>query len=170
MNERDLDRAIDAATRQMMAREPGRALTANVMMRVRSDVEAPRRFVWAAAAAGIVMSIAIATVLMNRPAGALPVPPELHLAVAETVVQPSVPMDFTPAMPRAGTTAAPAARRASASPAPRAADVAPGIEPIDMPPIAVAAIAVPLLEREATSIDTIRIEPLTIEPLATSND
>ena len=51
MDERELDRAIDTAARELMAREPGRALSHNVMARVREGaVPAPRRFVWMAAA------------------------------------------------------------------------------------------------------------------------
>ena len=62
MNERELDRAIDAAAGRMMAREPSRALGHNVMARVRENPAPARRsLAWVAAAAGIVLCAAIAT-------------------------------------------------------------------------------------------------------------
>ena len=55
MDERELDRAIDAAAGAMVAREPSRSLGHAVMARVREgDAPAPRRFVWMTAAASLV--------------------------------------------------------------------------------------------------------------------
>ena len=45
-----------------------------------------------------------------------------------------------------------------------------GITPIETEGIALSAIDVPVLEREAAVIDILDIEPLTIEPLTASND
>lgn len=168
MSDRELDRAIDAAAREMMAREPSRALSYGVMARVRGSTEPPRRLAWAAAAACIVCA-AIASVLMTRSDGALLLPPELQLSIGETAALPELPIDARQerSLPRAAASVV----RTTASPA---AAVSPNdvatIEPIETQPILVAAIDVPQLEREATSIETIDIEPITIEPLAASND
>jgi len=48
-------------------------------------------------------------------------------------------------------------------------DVSP-IEPLQTTAIALSSIVVPQLERETIAIDALNVEPLTIEPLATSND
>jgi hypothetical protein len=114
-NEREIDRAIDAAAGAMMTREPSRALAYAVMSRVRDGrAAAPRRFVWVLAAASAVVFGAIATTLMSE---------------TRTTV-----------------------------------------EPIHTHPIVLSSLDVPQLQRETTVIDALNVEPLTIEPLATSND
>lgn len=171
MNERELDLAIEAATRGMVVREPGRALTAKVMARVRETAAPePRGLVWVAAAAGIVLTVAAASVVMSRvPVSTVQLPPGLPLLVAQGIEVPAVPVDALREAPRVSVVVSRTARRTRPQAALPPAD-APNIEPIDMQPIALVAIDVPQLEREATSIDTIHIEPLTIEPLAASND
>jgi len=173
MDERELNRAIDAAAEQMMAREPSGTLSYSVMARVRADhAPSPRRFVWAAAGATVVLCAATAIVLTNRNAATIVTPPPAaqlrigHPAVVADVPVPTV-TEATPmrsAIPRA---------RGARGVEPRVAlppnDVSP-IEPIQTAPIVLAAIDVPQLERESTSIEVLSIEPLTIEPLAASND
>ena len=154
----------------MMAREPSRALSYNVMARVRGGAELPRRFAWAAAAAGIVVSVAIASVLMTRSDGALPLPPELQLSIGETAALPELPNDARQKPSPARVAAASVVRRTPSPAAPVSSNDVVTIEPIETQPILVAAIDVPQLEREATVIETIDIEPITIEPLAASND
>jgi hypothetical protein len=61
-----------------------------------------------------------------------------------------------------------ARRVATRAPLPRT-DVSP-IEPIHTHPIVLSSLDVPQLQRETTVIDALNVEPLTIEPLATSND
>ncbi len=172
MDERELDQAIGAAAGRMMGREPGRALSHNVMARVREGAApAPRRLVWIAAAASIVLCAALATALMIGPAAVMPL---LPAAPSVAIGQP--PVTIAPLTTVASETAAPrrvartpiAARAASPTPPPPS-DVSP-IEPIVTEPIALATIDVPVLERETAVIDVLNIEPLTIEPLSASND
>lgn len=171
MNERELDRAIDVATQGMMAREPGRALSFNVMSRVREEAApAPWGFAWIAATASFVLCAAIAIALTSRvPSVALSLPASPPLAVAQPPVVPAFHLaliaEDTP--PRRIARSA-AQRRAVPAPLPPT-DVS-AIEPIETQPIAMTAIDVPLLEPETTVIDRITIEPLTIEPLSASND
>ena len=172
MDERDLDRAIDMAAGELIAREPSRALSANVMARVRRERPlATRRFLWAAAAAaGIALCAATAVSLMDRvPATVVKLPETMQLPVGRPALTPAPPViaaqSTAPARPR------------SVVPQPRivppnettAKDLSP-IEPIETEPIVMSAIELPQLEREATLIDTLDIEPLAIAPLATSND
>jgi len=174
MDERELDRAIDTAAGRMMAHEPSRSLGYNVMARVREGAApAPRRLRWVAATVSIVLCAAITMALMYRAPGTIiPLPP-----AARTVVVGQPPVATPPPMMVAPETAAPPRRIPRA---PRAARVvspvqlppsdASGITPIETEGIALSAIEVPVLEREAAVIDVLDIEPLTIEPLTASND
>jgi len=172
MNERDLDRAIDAATRELMAREPSRALSNNVMARVReSGSPAPRRLVWLPAVAAAVLCVAIATVMMNRaPSDAvLVLPGAPPAAVGQPAIAALPPMTVAVEMPSARRNArAPIAARA-ASTAPPPMDGSP-IAAIETEPIVLPTLDVPVLEQETAVIDVLTIESLTIEPLAASND
>ncbi len=175
MDEHEIDRAIDTASQDMMAREPSRALGYTVMARVRADAApAPRRFVWAMAAASVVLCAAIAAMLLSRaPQTIPPVPSAPPFAVANSpvYVEPSIVAlsSVRPARRIISAGAASAAGRAAPAMV-LPADVSP-IEPLEAEPIAVAAIDVPRLEPEApTSIEALTIDELTIEPLAASND
>jgi len=172
MNERELNRAIDAAAGAMVAREPGRSLGHSVMARVREgDAPAPRRLVWMTAAASLVLCGAIAIAVMSRTSAIVLLPPQAaRLPIGKPPIVADVPVtiisDTTSTrrvMPRA-----PGVSRAGARVA-LPIDVSP-IDPIETEPIVLSALDLPPLEREITSIDTIEIEPLTIEPLAASND
>ena len=172
MNERELDRAIDAAAGKLMNREPSRALGHNVMARVReSAAPASRRLVWIAATASIVLCVAIVTALVIGPAAVVP-----RLPAAPSAAIGQQPVTIAPPTTVASETGAPrriastpiAARAESASPLPPN-DVSP-IEPIVTEPIALSTIEVPQLERETAVVDVLAIERLTIEPLSTSND
>jgi hypothetical protein len=178
MDARQLDRAIDAAAGEMMAREPSRSLGYDVMVRVREGAApTPRPLVWMTAAASLVLCAVIAIVMINLALAPLfPVLPE-----ARTIVVGQPPVAIVPPMTTAQEAAAPLRRVSGAPLAPRIAthavtsdglpsnDVSP-IAPIETEPIVLAAIDVPQLEREATSIEALTIEPLTIEPLTASND
>jgi hypothetical protein len=172
-NERELDSAIDAAAGAMMAREPSRSLGYTVMARVRDEhAPAPRRFVWVTAAASLVVCGAIAMTLISQtPAIIAPLPRAAELTVGQPPVLPSASVTIV-----AG--AAPAHRpihivRSTPSATTRAplppSDVS-SIEPIETDPIVLSSINVPQLERETTAVDALNVEPLTIEPLAASND
>jgi hypothetical protein len=173
MDERELDRAIDAAAGAMVAREPSRSLGYSVMARVREGKgPAPRRFGWMTAAASFVLFGAIAITVMSRTSVTLaPLPRAAQLVVGQPPVTPRAPAaavaEALPTRPviREPLAASRAGRRA---PLPLN-DVSP-IEPIHTEPIVLSSIDVPQLERETTAIDTLTIEPLTIEPLAASND
>lgn len=168
MNERDLDRAIDAAAGAMMTREPSRSLGYSVMARVREDhAPAPRRFAWVTAAASLVVCGAIAMTLISQtPAPVAPLPRAVQLTVGQPPVMSSAPVLIV--------TDAPPARRVSRAAHGAMRELPPSdaspIEPIQTEPIVLSAIDVPQLERETTAIDALNVEPLTIEPLAASND
>jgi hypothetical protein len=172
MDERELDRAIDTAAGRMMAREPSRALGYNVMARVRAGAApAPRRLVWIAAGASLVLCAAIATALMIGPAAVVPLPPaapSVAIGQPPVMIAPLTTVASETATPRRLARTPTAAWSASALPMPPN-DVSP-IEPIVTEPIALSTIDVPLLERDNVVIDVLNIEPLTIEPLAVSND
>lgn len=159
MDARNLDRAIDRAAGELIGREPSGALSYNVMARVRQERPlAPRRLVWATAVAGILLCAVIAFSLMNQiPATVARLPEALQVPVGR------------PALIRDPPAAAPTVSRIAPPIDMTARDVSP-IEPLETEPIVMSAIDLPQLEREATSIDTLEIEPLTIAPLATSND
>jgi hypothetical protein len=168
-NEREIDRAIDAAAGAMMTREPSRALAYTVMSRVRDGhAAAPRRFVWVLAAASAVVCGAIALTLISQGTATLaPLPRAVQLTVGQPPATPDASVALlTEATPprRAINTR----RVATRAPLPRT-DVSP-IEPIQTDPIVLSSLDVPQLERETTAIDALSVEPLTIEPLATSND
>lgn len=170
MDERELNRTIDAAAEQMMAREPSRSLNYAVMARVREGAAPPRRLIWAMGAASLLLCAAIVIALMYRAPHAIPSLPESHpLAIAQT------PRSAAPPVITANDTR-PAYRirpqrvaRDIAVPAPPVKDVL-SISPIETEPIEVGLIDVPQLPQEVTSIEHITIEPLTIEPLMASND
>src|SRR5688500_449718 len=77
MDQRELDRAIDTAAAGLIIHEPSRTLSYKVMSRVRQgDACAPHRFVRVTAAAGVVLGVATAVVLMYRaPQANPPLPP-----------------------------------------------------------------------------------------------
>jgi hypothetical protein len=165
----DLDRAIDAAAGAMIRREPGRSLHAAVMARVREG-DAPRRLVWATAAASIVLCAAIASTLIGRVPAVAPVPHATRLEVGQPPVTPRVPNSIVAeTVPTRSVTRErrPATRVATGLPLAQSDSP---IEPIHTEPIMLSSIDVPQLARESTAIDTLMIEPLTIEPLAASND
>ena len=171
IDEHEIDRAIDAASQDMMAREPSRALSYNVMAQVRGNAgPAPGRFVWMTAAATLVLFGAIAIAVTSRaPMIVAPLPPAAQLPVSQPAAVPNDPVIVAEAM--LTRRIIPTVRGASVRsrvPLPLT-DVSP-IEPIQTEPIVLSAIDVPQLERDATSIDTLNIEPLTIEPLTASND
>jgi len=175
MDERELDRSIDVATQEMMAREPSRALGHNVMARVRGETRPLRTtFVWVTAAASLVVLCALAIALINRgPAALVPAPQSASPLVAAqppAVAAAPVPVvrEMAPARP-AGNIRTPASSNVVSAVQLPPTDISP-IEPIEAAPIALTAIDVPQLERETTSIATIDIEALTIEPLTASND
>jgi len=173
MDERELDRAIDTAAGRMMALEPGRALSYTVMARVRErHTPAPRRFVWIIATACLVLCGAMAIVLMYRaPATIIAPPPPRAVVVGQPPVATSPPVRVAPetAAPLRRIPRAPLAARV-VSPVQLPPCIVSGITPIETEGIALSAIDVPGLEREAAVIDVLDIEPLTIEPLTASND
>lgn len=174
MNEHDLDRTIEAATRQLIAREPSRGLTHAVMARVRERASPARQgSLWSAAivTATVTVCAAIASALMYRSTQRIPsLPVARPLAVAQPPVIAPVPI-----VVREPHTA----RRDGDEPVARAVSlpvmfVRPGLSavtPIEADPIAVAALEVPELGAGApTSIEKLTVEALTIEPLTASND
>ena len=174
MDSRELDRAIDRAAGELIAREPSPALTHKVVARVREgDVSTPRG-AWLKAACVCAAAIVVAYLAIDRPA------PEIQSASTPQVVRTEpapvpAPRIESPEELRAESRPRPRSRRVEvATRAPIVLPPAPGdvppIEPIRAEPIAVSPIEVPQLAREATSIETITIEPLTIEPLTASND
>ena len=172
MDERELDRAIDTAAGRMMAREPGRALSYMVMARVRErNTPMPRRLVWLLATASLVLCGAIAIALMYRaPATIIAPPPAARTVVVGQPLVATLPaVMVAPEAPPRRIPRAPLAAHAVSSVQLPPSDVS-GITPIETEGIAVSAIDVPVLEREAAVIDILDIEPLTIEPLTASND
>ena len=172
MDDRHLDRAIDTAAGELMAREPGSALSYHVMVRVqRRCPVAPRRFVWTPAAASIALCATIAFLLLDRvPATVAKLPQTVQLPVGQPAQTPDTPVVVARATaqlrPRLAVSTVP---RITPTIDTTARDVS-FIEPIETEPIVMSAIELPQLERETTLIDTLDIEPLTIEPLAASND
>ena len=179
MSEHDLDRLIDSAAEQMVARDPSDSLGARVLSRVRERQmeEGPRRrvFVWATAAASVALLCGTVAILITRS----PVPTQPASAPAQSIVlqPPAAPVDQgvpvpsppSPSQDRAPIVAAVAepALRPMRLPPPEVSSV---IEPLEAEPIVLSAIEVPLLEQETHSIARIEIEALTIEPLTASND
>ena len=170
MDERELDRAIDAAAGAMVGREPSRSLGYSVMARVHEGRRsAPRRFVWMTAAASLVLCGAIAIALMSRTSAIVFSPPQAaRLPVGEPAIVADAPVTIVSDL-TSTRRVVPTAPSASRSRVALPVDVSP-IDPIQTEPIVLSALELPPLEREFTSIDTIEIEPLTIEPLAASND
>lgn len=156
-----------------MASEPSRALTYAAMARVReSHAPARRGFAWRTAAASVVVcsAIAIAIVVM-RPLtpriSSLPDVPRLVIGLPPLAIMPPASLEETVSPPRA--TRRPTVASAGSTLHLPPDDTSP-IGPIATEPIVLSAIDVPVLERETTVIDILAIEPLTIEPLSTSND
>lgn len=171
MDERALDRAIDAAAGALVAREPSRALGYHVMERVREHAApARRRLVWVGAAAGIALCAGIAAMFAARPASeAVRLPRATALPVAQAAKVPEAPANDHWRTPEKKPVTVLAGTRVPAR-APRPpVDVSP-IAPISTEPIVLAAIDVPQLDAETTLVSPITIEPLVIEPLAASND
>lgn len=175
MDSRELDRAIDKAASELIAREPSRALSGNVMARVRgSDVSTPRG-AWLKAACVCAAGIVVAYLAINRSAPEIAPVAAPHVVRTEPAPVP-VPQIAPPEEARAESRPQPRPRRAavvtraSMHVPPAAVDVA-AIEPIRAEPIAVAAIDLPRLGPESpVVIERLTIEQLTIEPLAASND
>ena len=174
MDSHELDKVIDRAARELIAREPSRALSYKVMARVRRDDVSASRGGWLKAACVCAAGIVVAYLAINRPTPEMQSEPTPH--VARTEPAPVSPRSAElPEELRAESRPRPRSRRVEVAtrapimlpPAPN--DVAP-IEPIQADPISVSPIEVPQLAREATSIENITIEPLTIEPLTASND
>ena len=171
MDELDLDRAIDAAARAMVAREPSRALDYRVMARVKNEATpVPRRFVSAAAVVAAVVCAAIAVVLAYRtPLDTPPLPASRTVAIAQPLKAVAAPTVWHDTAATQRVARASIGVRAAVTRQLPSNDVS-GIEPLETQPISFAAVEVPQLEREATTIDSLDLEPLTIEPLAASND
>lgn len=177
MDARELDRAIDRAAGELIAREPSRALSYAVMARVRAgDVSTSTpRGTWLKVASCVCAGgIVVAYLATNRPVTQIPAAATPQVAHTEPTPLPVPPVELvreTQAESR------PTSQRRRATNVTRAPIFVPRavidvaqIEPIHAEPIAVSPIEVPQLAREATSIETITIEPLTIEPLMASND
>jgi hypothetical protein len=172
MSQDDLDRAIDTAAERIIAREPGRALASRVMTRVREgDAPAPKRFVWAAAAASVFVCGVTAAALMYRAPQtipSLPAAPSFAVARPPATVGPPIVMapDVRAARSSRGASAAVGGAAAMELPA----DTSP-IAALQTDPIVVAVIDVPRLEPvEPATIEALNIEQLTIEPIVASND
>ena len=174
MDERDLDHAIDTAAGELITREPSRALSYNVMARVRSGDVSRRRGAWLKVASVCAAGIVVAYLAINRPTPDVPLPAMQPAARTEPV---PVPVPGVERAQEAYAESRPQLRPRRAAVATRAPMILPlaamdvdAIEPISADPIAVTPIEVPQLARETTAIENITIEPLTIEPLAASND
>ena len=149
MKDHELDRAIDAATQNLVAREPSRALRHNVMARVReAAAPAPSRLRWVAADGERRAVRAMAIALMSRGPAAVfpPLPPARSVAVAQPVVAPTPPIPVPPATAARRIAPAPIAVRAALTATPPSSDVSP-IAPIETEPIVLPTLDVPLLEQ-----------------------
>ncbi|HKY22142.1 MAG TPA: hypothetical protein VJM31_13080 [Vicinamibacterales bacterium] len=168
MNDYDIDRLIDTAAGQMIAREPERPLRPVVMASIReADAPAPRRWIWATAAVAAVFNAAIAVGVWNRapvpvPLPSVPARPTADRALARAPVW----VYSTPQAPTTGSSVG------GQSPSPvRLPPADPfAIEALEAEPIVFSAIDLPPLENETVSIAAIELSDLTIEPLAASND
>ncbi len=169
MTSQDPDTLIDTVAREMVSGDPGRSFTYGVMSRICERAEpAPNRLLWSIGTASAVAICAIvAMVMMNRadaPAPQMPrpesqpqaravaqtatPPPALEPVVAPPVTHPSIRGRLVP---------------------PLVID-APALEPLIPDPIVLSALDLPPLENEASSIENIPIDDITIEPLVASND
>lgn len=171
VNERELDRAIDVATRAMMNREPSRGLSRNVMARVRGEAAPQRlRLRWVVATAALLVCAALALSSASRGLdSAVRLPSDVQLAIAQGPVVPVAPAQALREAPRRVTFTRPSGMT-SMPPLRMSESDALTIAPLETEPIALTTIDVPQLERETTFIETIDVAPLTIEPLAASND
>jgi hypothetical protein len=173
MDPRHLERVIDTAAGELIAREPSHALSYNVMARVRENVKpSSHRLVWITAPAIVLLCAAIAVAILNRspqPLPAVAAAPPLAIRQALAVVEPPIVLAHDMAPSRRNRSSLSSRTIASNTTAlPR--DVSP-IAPLETEPIAVAVIDVPRLESFApVSIEALDIEQLTIEPLVASND
>ena len=170
-DEQEFDRTVDAAARAMMAREPSPSLGYAVMTRVREGrAPAPRRLWWMAVTASLVVcgAIVLLMALNSRAPLVAALPAAAQLRVGQLPVEPRAPV--TEIM-SAANNAAPVRRRSGMA---TRVTLPPGdvssIEPIQTEPLVLSAVEVPQLERETPAIGILTIEPLTIEPLAASND
>jgi hypothetical protein len=190
MNDRDLDRIIDTATADIIRRkQPSRTLRHDVLARVREpNAPAPRRHVWATAAAIAVVCAAIAVALMNRAAptrigeGSVRLKPDATTPVElktdtkagnaadsanDKVGGTRLQSDVERMSRRPGAIAV--TRRLAAVTFPPN-DLPFSIEPIAAAPLELPSIGVTPLEQQAASVEGLEIEQITIEPLTASND
>lgn len=165
-----LDRALDAALRQMAGGEGPADMRRRVLARL---AEPPRRiaprWVVLAAAGGIALALATAAVL-RRPPGPAP---------STSVARPDLSQPVPPLSPPSG----PTGSRGSAQTAPLAVRPVPpptartqapewvtsaGVEKneVDMEPIEPAPLAVAPMETERMTVAPLRVEPMQVEPLA----
>lgn len=155
-----LDRAIDAALRQMVGGDGPADMRARVLARL---AEPPRRAplrVGALAAAAVII-LALATVV-RRHERSVPAP------VVATAGRPSVGLPVAPSAPAASASPAPLLR-----PRPPLPSLARAPEPMpaadgDIEPIEIAPLAVAPMETPRWAIAPLRIAPMEIEPLADS--
>ncbi len=172
MNNQECDRLIDRAAAQIVAREPGRALTRAVMASVREpEAPVPGRFIWATAAATAVLCGAIAIAVVNRtPAPATQAPAPARPLVVQLAVVTAAPPVLRPETARARPAVAVTVANQRSSPVLLPPNDVSAIDPLETEPISVSAIEVPPIENQTTSIADIGIGDLTIDPLAASND
>jgi hypothetical protein len=160
----DLDRLIDRAAEQLVAREPSSALTRAVMARVherkpeRSTFRIANPKLWFSAAA-VSACVWLLIALYGPPVPPTPVLVPITPAVLQPYqAPPAAVLDLGP-VPRAARIAPRSTR-----PAPLVQlDNAIFIDPIEFAPVEVAGIEFP------AEADTIEIEPLVIESLAANN-
>jgi hypothetical protein len=190
MNDRDLDRAIDTAARQMVQCNPSRSLGDAVMSRAVEGSHRPRwSFVVgsgshriASATAAVVACAVLLTVVLNRapePASGIDspdqtvvvTPPSADLVVDEPLQHQPVPAESKASVERPRNvvrtiTQVPRTPALYEPPDDAFAEEA----SIVFESIAPAAIVVPRLQIEAGSVDKIQIEPISVEPLTAAND
>lgn len=174
MDARELDRAIDRAAGELIAREPSRALSYNVMARVREREVLTRRGAWVTAASVCAAGLVVAYLAINRPTPEMPPAPTPQVARTAPAPEPAPRVEEREAVAESRSESrARGVVRSTRAPAisPAATGDVMSIEPIGTEAIVVPSIEVPRLEPgAAASIDAIQIETLTIEPLAASND
>jgi len=154
-----LERAIDAALRQMVGGDGPADMRGRVLARLDEPPRrAPLRVVALAAAAVILIALAV---VVGRHGRSVPVPP----AVA-TARHPQAAPANSPSAPVIPHSPAPVVRPRPLSPSPVPAEVETAggqIEPIEVAPLTVAPMETP-----RWAIAPLRIQPMEIEPLADS--